>query len=212
MSESVVLLHGLMMRSPSMWLLARRLRQQGFRTECFDYGMLFGTPARAAERLAMRLYALAPGPVHLVAHSLGGLVALDALNQYQKLPPGRVVCLGSPLAGSSAARGLQRSGLGWLNGRSGPLLRGGLPVLPERREVGMIAGGRSLGLGKYFGDFDGVNDGTVAVWETRLPGLSDHRVLPVSHSGLLLSRAVAGQVAGFLRDGRFPERRQRPRG
>ena len=47
------------------------------------------------------------------------------------------------------------------------------------------------------------HDGAVAVEETRLPCARDHIVLPVSHSGMLLSQAVAEQAAAFLRDGRF---------
>jgi pimeloyl-ACP methyl ester carboxylesterase len=198
----VVILHGLMMRSPALWPLASRLRDRGFATVTFDYGTILGSPARAMERLAMLLYANAPGPVHVVAHSLGGLVALEAMNQYQRLPPGRVVCLGSPLAGSSSARNLAHRGLGWLSGRSGPFLRGGLQQLPSR-EIGVIAGARSMGLGRMFGRFDGLNDGTVAVWETRLPGLSEHIVLPVSHTGLIFDAKVARMAADFLEVGYF---------
>lgn len=195
--ETVILLHGLMMRSPALLPLALRLRRRGYATITFDYGTILGSPARAMERLAMLLYAQAPGPVHVVAHSLGGLVALETMNQYQRLPPGRVVCLGSPLAGSSSARNLSHRGLGWLSGRSGPFLRGGLQQLPNR-EIGMIAGARSLGLGRLFGRFDGLNDGTVAVWETRLPGLKEHVVLPVSHTGLMFDERAASMVADFL--------------
>jgi len=151
----------------------------------------------------MTMYALSPGPVHLVAHSLGGLIALETLNQYQRLPPGRVVCLGSPLAGSAAARGLAEHSLGWVAGRSGPLLRGGLMHVPAHRDVAVIAGAKSLGLGKYFGRFDGLNDGSVAVWETRLPGLSDHLVLPVSHSAMIFSEQVAHLTANYLESGHF---------
>ncbi|MGH8029353.1 MAG: esterase/lipase family protein [Arenimonas sp.] len=200
--ETVLVLHGLMMRSPALWPLAHRLRQRGYATLTFDYGTIFGSPARAMERLAMLLYGHSPGPVHVVAHSLGGLIALETMNQYQKLPPGRVVCLGSPLAGSSSARNLAHRNLGLLSGRSGPLLRGGLQQLPAR-EVGVIAGARSLGLGRMFGRFDGLNDGTVAVWETRLPGLKEHIVLPVSHTGLIFDRRVASMVADFLEVGYF---------
>lgn len=47
------------------------------------------------------------------------------------------------------------------------------------------------------------HDGTVAVRETLLPGLSAHRTLAVSHSGLIFSRAVAAQAIAFLRNGAF---------
>lgn len=200
----VILLHGVWMRGFTLWPLARRLRGFGFRAEVFDYASLVHGPAPSVDRLAARLLALAPEPVHLVGHSLGGLVALETAASYAGLPPGRIVCLGSPLAGSSAARGMARRHLGFWLGRSGTLLKSGLHALPAGREVGMVAGSHAVGLGKWFGDFDGLNDGTVAVWETRLPGLADHRVLPASHSGLLFDARVADLVAGFLRDGRFP--------
>jgi hypothetical protein len=47
------------------------------------------------------------------------------------------------------------------------------------------------------------NDGTVAVSETMLDGMTDHVTLPVSHFGMLLSSAVARQTVNFLRHGRF---------
>ena len=51
--------------------------------------------------------------------------------------------------------------------------------------------------------FDGPSDGTVAVAETRLPGLADHCLVAASHTGLVFSRPAAGQAAAFLRHGRF---------
>lgn len=203
MPQPVILLHGLMMRSPALWLMARRLRRRGFQPFLFDYPTLWRSPGVAMERLALRLYPFEQEKVHVVAHSLGGLVALETMNRYQKLPPGRVVCLGTPLTGSSAARGLAKQGLGFLNGKSAALLRGGLPQLPANRQVGAIAGSHSMGLGRHFGAFDGVNDGTVAVWETKLPGLADHLVLPVSHSGMVFSPLVAELAANFLEVGVF---------
>lgn len=203
MAPRVLLLHGLMMRSPALLPLAWRLRKRGFRPEIFTYSTMWRTPGLAMERLAMRLYAMGPDPVHIVAHSLGGLIASETLNRYQNLPPGRVVCLGSPLAGSCAARGLAGRGLGAISGRSGALLRGGLSTLPAGRQVAMVAGAHSLGLGKLFTTMDGLNDGTVAVWETRLPGLADHAVIQSSHSGLVFSPQAAELAALFLDTGRF---------
>jgi pimeloyl-ACP methyl ester carboxylesterase len=203
MATRVLLLHGLMMRSPALLPLAWRLRKRGFAPEIFSYSTLWRAPGLAMERLAMRLYAMGPEPVHLVAHSLGGLVAAETLNCYQNLPPGRLVLIGSPIAGSSAARGLAAHSLGAIAGRSGPLLRGGLAVLPPNRRIGMIAGARSLGLGKLFCSFDGLNDGTVAVWETRMPGLAGHVVNQASHSGLVFSEQAAALAANFLETGHF---------
>jgi len=196
-------MHGLLMRSPALLPLSRRLAKRGFAPERFSYSTLWRTPGEAMERLAMRLYAMGPEPVHIVAHSLGGLIALETLSRYQKLPPGRVVCMGSPIAGSTAARGLANRGLALASGRSGALLRGGLIALPAGRQVGMLAGARSMGLGKLFSSFDGQNDGTVMVWETRLAGLSDHAVIHSSHSGLVFSEQAAELAANFLEQGRF---------
>ena len=60
-----------------------------------------------------------------------------------------------------------------------------------------------FGVGRLLGPFPEPNDGTVAVDETRIAGLADHIVLPVSHVALLWSTSVAAQVAHFLEQGRF---------
>ena len=191
------------MRGPALLPLAMRLRQRGFAPSIFSYSTLWRAPGLAMERLAMRLYSFGDRPVHVVAHSLGGLIAAETMTRYQNLPAGRLVCLGSPIAGSSAARGLATRRLGLVSGRSGALLRGGLIALPPRREIGMIAGAKSLGLGRMFSTLDGLNDGTVAVWETRLPGLADHAVIQSSHTGLVFSRQAAELVGNFLESARF---------
>ena len=69
------------------------------------------------------------------------------------------------------------------------------------RDLGVIAGTKSMGLGQFFARFDEDCDGTVAVSETRVPGATDHLTLPVSHMGLLLS------AARRPRDRRVPARR-----
>lgn len=201
MTETVILLHGLWMRRPVLWPLAARLRAAGFATQLFPYASILGDPGQALPRLAERLRGCGDGPVHLVGHSLGGVLALALHEEHRDLPPGRIVCLGAPIAGSRAAKRLGELRLP-LAGRSRALLEQGVS-LPWGREVGMIAGSRGMGGGQWITRFDGPHDGSVAVAETRLPGLADHCVLPVSHSGLMLSRAAAALTAGFLRRGRF---------
>jgi pimeloyl-ACP methyl ester carboxylesterase len=160
-------------------------------------------PEQAINRLRKRIRSLGPGPVHVVGHSLGGILALLACRD-DDLPQGRIVCLGSPLNGSGAARGLtHRWGGDMLLGRSRELLEHGLDRWDGAREVGMIAGRMPVGLGAFVGALGDEHDGSVGVEETRLPGLAGHCVLETSHSGMLVSADVARQVAVFLRDGRF---------
>jgi hypothetical protein len=66
-----------------------------------------------------------------------------------------------------------------------------------------VAGTQPLGVGQLLAGFDEDNDGTVAVSETRMPGLSDHITLPVSHLGMLMSARVAHETGLFLMQGRF---------
>jgi pimeloyl-ACP methyl ester carboxylesterase len=201
-TDRIVLLHGLWMPRLSMQWLARRLQAAGFTTEMFGYPTIAGGPEMALPRLADRLRGR---PAHILAHSLGGLVTLSALERQPDLPVTRVVCLGSPLCGSAAAERL--AGRAWSApylGRSAGLLRNGCTLWRGPAAVGMVAGRTPLGLGRYFGQFQGENDGTVAVAETRLPGLADHTVIPTSHTGLLFSPEVVRLAVGFFRDGRFP--------
>lgn len=199
---TVVLLHGIWMRGFAMGMLARRLRSAGYLTKVFEYASLAHGADRSAERLAETLQQVsgAGEPVHLVGHSLGGLVALLA-TENQALP-GRTICLGSPLLGSEAARRVARFA-SWTMGESGGRLIAGLDQWRGPREVGVIAGRLPYGLAQVMGGFSDDNDGTVRVAETHLPGIQDHLVLPASHSGLVFSQDVADACVGFLRTGRF---------
>ena len=201
MTDRVVLLHGLWMPGLSMRWHAARLSAAGFAPEVFAYPTVGGGPEAALPRLGELL---ARAPTHVLAHSLGGLVALTALQREPALPVARVVCLGSPLCGSAAATGLaQRTLTAATLGRSADLLREGCEPWRGRAEVGVVAGRVPLGLGQFFGAIHGDSDGTVAVAETRLTGLADHVVVGASHSGLLFSAAAARQAVGFLLNGRF---------
>ena len=48
------------------------------------------------------------------------------------------------------------------------------------------------------------DDGRVSVADTRLEGMSDFRVLPVSHAYIMQDEEVIRLVITFLADGRFP--------
>ncbi len=204
MGEHVILLHGIWMRGFTLAPFARRLREAGFASiETFDYASISGTLDVAVERLIASVQAR-EGDVHIVGHSLGGMLAVEMAARAIE-PRGRIVCLGSPLRGSAAARGMQRVPVArWIMGSSAPILMRGFERWPGRGEIGVIAGRRPLGLGRFVGALEGPHDGTVSIAETLLPGITDHRVVGVTHSGLVYSDEVARLTAAFLRGGRFP--------
>lgn len=200
----VILLHGIWMRSITLQLLARRLRDAGYSVETIDYASVFRGIGPVVEDLRGRMRAREADAVHLVGHSLGSLVALEATRGVRGLPDGRVVCLGPPLRGSAVARGLASlpGGKLLLGNSAEPLLAGVAPWTGERC-VGVIAGRLPYGLGAMIGGLGSPHDGTVAVEETILPGITDHRTVEASHTGLLFSHEVADLTIGFLQSGRF---------
>ena len=207
MTEHIILLHGLWMRGFSMLALRQRLLRAGFAVHGFEYASVVAQPQRSLTRLRSVMRALmkerpAPRRVHLVGHSLGGIVALQCVNDVGDLPPGRIVCLGTPLTGSAAARGLLEWPMGaQMLGFSMQALLDGVAEWKGAREVGVIAGCLPHGLGAHLTHFDGAHDGTVAVAETRLPGIADHCVVQATHTGLLLSATAARQTVAVLRNG-----------
>ncbi|MCA1779987.1 MAG: alpha/beta fold hydrolase [Xanthomonadaceae bacterium] len=201
----VVLVHGLWYGRPSMLPLARRLKQRGWECRLFGYSSVRRGPAENIVRLRDWLVELDRGPLHLVGHSLGGLMIAKLLvESHALLPPGRAVLLGSPLRGSSVARRMAgyRVLKPWI-GKAIELLEPGLERLPPEHPVGAIAGTSSLGAGQLIAHLEKPHDGTVSVAETRAAGLAGHLQLPVSHTGLVLSRQVAEATDRFLRNARF---------
>ena len=206
MNEHVILLHGIWMRGITLMPLARRLRAAGYTVETIDYASVFRgiAPVVAKVRERMRERAGESAAVHLVGHSLGALVALEAVRGQDDLPNGSVVCIGPPLRGSGVARGLANlPGGRLLLGHSAEPLLEGLEAWTDARCVGVIAGCLPFGIGITIGPLTAPHDGTVSVSETQLGGIADHRTVAASHTGLLFSSEVADLTIVFLRDRRF---------
>jgi pimeloyl-ACP methyl ester carboxylesterase len=204
-ARTIVIVHGLWMTGAVFALQRAQLVRRGYRVRTFNYSSLRTSLDEIASQLARFIGALETPGVHLVGHSLGGLVVMHALALFPQLPIGRVVLLGCPLAGSRAVRYLARSATGRI--LVGRALR---EWLPERAapvaaafEVGMIAGTRRFGAGSLLVPLPTPNDGAVCLDETRLPGLRDHVTMPLTHSGLILSSRAALEIDHFLEHGHF---------
>lgn len=203
--ETVVFVHGLYMTGLELALLRHRVAQADFHTRQFHYHSVL-EPLRAnARHLAEYLAAVPAETLHLVGHSLGGLVILRMFESDPRLPPGRVVLLGAPVKGSRAARTLVAKNLGWILGGSAPdgLAEDYAPRWEGGRELGVLAGTGGFRLNPFRPDLPEPHDGLVAAEETRLAGASDYVEVKATHTGLLFHPQVAEQIVAFLRSGRF---------
>jgi pimeloyl-ACP methyl ester carboxylesterase len=205
--DRIIIVHGLWMTGLELSVLQHRLHNEyEFDVSMYSYPSITGSMAEHVAGLSAFAKTQECERLHFVGHSLGGIVILKMLEASNDYPPGRVVCLGSPMQGSAAVDNFARF----------PFARAALgaaicdEVLPKkprtwdgRRDVGLIAGSLSVGIGRLFADFQEPSDGTLLVSETQLEGAKDHVVLPVSHTGMVFSVEVAKQIAEFLRHGHF---------
>jgi hypothetical protein len=211
--DTVLLVHGLWLKGVAMWLIRRRLERCGYSARAYSYPTMRLTLEQNVERLRGYCSELTRGKLHLVGHSMGGLIALATAERVPPACRGRVVLIGTPFAESFAARALQRlpGGRSMLGLSMGQWLAGPRSISFDACELGVIAGNGGIGLGRLIAPgLPKPHDGVVNVEETRVPGMRDHVVLPVSHTQMLVSAAVVHQICAFLEHGKF-DRVQAPK-
>jgi len=204
-TETVILIHGLWMCGLVLLPHQHWLRGQGFAVRRFSYPSRRGGLADNARLLSRFVKDTSGAVIHLVAHSLGGLVALKMLSQEVDARIRCVVLLGTPYASCHCGFTLAANpALAALLGRTfEDWFKQPRPALPPGVEIGTVAGTCSISFGRLIPGLARPNDGLVAVEETRIAAARDSIALDVSHSGLLVSRTCAGAIANFLREGSF---------
>jgi pimeloyl-ACP methyl ester carboxylesterase len=192
--------------------LERKFERAGYKTLRLVYPSRRQSLAKIVDGVSPQIVDFAnslDGDVHFVGHSLGGLVIRAFLAQYRLCNLGRVVMLSTPHAGSEWADLVTKV-------RAGPLILGpvGSHLTTKRRaEDEALLGHITYPLGIIAGDtslrrvmpplIPKPNDSTVSVEATKVRGMSDHIVLPVTHAVMPYHRRVTAQVMAFVRDGAF---------
>ena len=204
----VLLLHGILMNAMEMLFLKRQLEKQGFRVYSLSYASVKHSIEENTHRLYQKITRLNCQKLHIVAHSLGGIMSMHLLEKYPDLPIQRVVMLGTPINGSYAAKIIARwQVIGRLLTSSMPQgLAGDHAFSPSgKHEIGMIAGSikSPIGFGLLLGKLPEASDGTVLLSETKHAVLKQHVILKKSHTGLVFSPMVAKLTANFLETGDF---------
>jgi hypothetical protein len=212
-AAGVVLLHGHGRRGASMGRLARASAARGHPVLVPRYPHRRSLAA-ILDEVAPQVDAFAAkagGPVHFIAHSLGGLGARALIARGGPGTGGRLVILGQPNAGSEWADlltvlRLDRVVLGAIAGllRTSRSPADAALLGTSSAGVGIIAGDRALDPLFPRLLLPGPSDGKVSVASTRLAG-AQYIVLPVSHTLMVYDREVARQALWFLAHGRFDD-------
>ncbi len=194
----ILLIHGLSRTPLSLFGLELYLQQAGWTTEQFSYIAFAETFDRIVERLRVRLQALASqGSYGIVAHSLGGLLTRVALGFGSLEWPQHIVMLGTPNQPPRLAPHAWRlPPFRWWTGQCGlnltnPAFFASLPAIESPYTI--VAGtGGPRGFWSPFGDE--LNDGIVALSETRLSRQDRIVKLPVMHTFMMNDSSVQKTV------------------
>lgn len=211
-TECVILLHGLARTSSSMNNLQDELIKADFVVANIDYP----SRKRTVEQLASPAIddglqlcrEQAAQKIHVVSHSMGGILFRQYVSEHGAELFSRTVMLAPPNKGSEIVDVLREApGFVIFNGPAGlqigtdsnsvPLKLG-----PATSDVAVIAGTFSINLllSTYLPDPD---DGKVSVSSTRLDGICAHLQVHVSHPFIMQNEEVMPEIISYLKTGRF---------
>lgn len=210
--KTVVLIHGYCKDKSDMFTLKSNLTDLGYNCVCINFPTRFGTLEDCNKILQWEISKMLPSmaeqqQIHLVGHSMGGLIIRSYLarNYFPNL--GRCVLIAPPNSGSklvdlahkifpSVSKVFKPLSDLKTNGTQIPQ-----PICIPCPEIGVIAGNKSnLLLGILLSK---ENDGRVEVDSTKLEGMKDFVVKRYGHKEIHHKYDIAILIDNFLRNGFF---------
>lgn len=212
LNECVVLVHGLWRSGWAMRSIATDLEEYGYHTVSNSYPSTEMSIPDIAEQFVPpaieECRQKGSTRIHIVSHSMGGIVARQYL-QTHKLPDGsKVVMLSPPNQGSELSEKFGEDA--WYQYFVGPAgaslskkrhgIISGLHALHE--SVGVIAAYRNWSL--WPNDWlPQPNDGTVSVESMKLPEMDDFILINSGHATMRFNSEIHAQIRSFLKNGLF---------
>ncbi len=211
-TEAVLLLHGIFRAKDAFGPMTRSLRTEGFQAWSVNYPSTrqsLADHAEGVERLLNSLEGIEK--IHLVTHSMGGLLArlLLARNAEwrQRIEVQRLVMIATPNQGAEIADMLQPLAATALIG--GPSMQDltteSVRKMPKPDvPFGIVAGVKGDGAG-FNPLLSGEDDMTVALEETFLDGAEDELFVKAIHTFVMSHPDVITGTIRYLRTGCFTE-------
>ncbi len=211
--ELIVLLHGILRSKTDMLLLTRFFEKNDYNT----LNILYPSREQSLEDLSDFVHdKIINCPHHnentkinFVTHSMGGLITRYYIALKKPHNLGKVVMMGPPNTGSELADFLAETKI------IAPIFKAVFGPASEQLTtsyehidgditypLGIIAGNMSINpLSPWL--LDGENDGVVPVERTKIEGMSDHIVMPSTHTFMMFNKDVMNQALHFLHHNHF---------
>ncbi len=213
--ETVVILHGIARTSSSMINVEDYLQSAGYKTLNITYpstdNNIDGIAKYLRSKFLTEEFWRSAGQVHIVTHSMGGLVARRYLDNYKDIIPehslGRVVMLAPPNGGSEVSDLIHNiAPYKWYYGSAGDELTTEAQSKNKSDiyyDLGIIAGTKEWPYFVAAFVTPGKSDGRVTVEKTKLEGMKDHVSVNGTHTFIMDKTDVHIQIAQFLKNGVF---------